>query len=56
MVENYGITDPEPVLARYRKADNQFNKTVKRVTAELQKRIEADERLAKASKILKQRG
>jgi len=55
MVRDYGITNPGPVLARYRKFDRQFNKTVKRVTAELQARIEADERLARASKILRKK-
>lgn len=56
MVRDYGITNPGPVLARYRKFDRQFNKTIKRVTAELKASIAAEQRLARALKILCKRG
>jgi AmiR/NasT family two-component response regulator len=52
LIENYGITDPKPVIEKLEKADARFQEVVDRSLKELKEKIAYKKQKAKAEKIL----
>ncbi len=52
-VENYGITDPKPVIEKYQKMDDQVEEVMNRQIAELKTEIARGETFKKSQKFLK---
>lgn len=52
LIRNYGTTDASPVLAKYRRASDEFDRVVKEQLYNLKARIQYELRKDRAEKIL----
>lgn len=53
LIEDYGITDPKPVIEKFQKIDDQIEKVVNEQLTKLKKKIDRDKSFKKSQKFLK---